>query len=314
MKPQEFQASLKGVICEVTTPFKENDPFEIDYDALKSNLRFLIKNGIKAVALTANGGECASLTVEERMAVWKAAVDAAKGKMVIIAGNGTYSQKGALELTRYGEKIGVDGFITLTPAHTNYEADGLYNYYKLIAEVTNLGILVYNAPAFSKVNVTPQLMEKLAQIPNIVGLQEGGFDIAQFQAMIKVMEKYHKVLIGMGETWNLTANIVSECCTGFVSTVANWWPEGVIKAAEDISQKRWQEINIYMSKMAAYNLMSMRVFKSRQHSCLAVAKEPMDMVAGVKGGQVRTPLSPLTDTERKELKIIIKDLGLQLKK
>ena len=117
----------------------------------------------------------------------------------------------------------------------------------------------------------------------------------------------------MGETWNLAARVVSDCCTGFISVAANWWPEGVLKAAEDISQKNLREINIYLSKMAAYNLMMLRVFKSRQHSCLAVAKEPMDMVEGVKGGQVRTPLTPLTIAEREELIKIIKNIGLKVK-
>ena len=314
MKPEEFQAGLNGVICEAFTPYKADNPWEVDHDALRQNLKFLIKNGVRSVTLTSNGGECPGLEDEERMAVWKTAVDEAKGKLLLIAANGHYSQKGALALTKYGEKIGVDGFMTIAPSYRVYNSEGLYRYYKEIAESTSLGVIVYNNPPYAKVNITPVLMDKLAQIPNIVGLQESAGDMDQFYSVLRVMGKYHKPVIGMGESWYLIGSIVSDASTGFLSLTTNWWPEGVTMAASAIEKKDIPSAASYLRKMTPYVTMMARIAKLRQHSWLAVSKEPMDMIEGVKGGLVRLPLTPLTDAERAELKGILMGLGLKLRK
>lgn len=314
MRPEEFQSRLNGAICLMLTPFRGRNMWNVDHEAIRQNLRFLIKHKVRAVALTDVDGECPALTDGERKAVWETVVDEAKDKLILIGGNGHYSLKGAIELTRYGEKIGLDGFMTTYPFYHNFDQEGLYIYFKSIAEATSLGVLVDNNPGFAKVNITPNLMDKLAQIRNVVGMKETGYNMLQFYQMLQVMEKYHKpVLSGMGATYYAAGIVVSKFSAGFFSVTENWWPDGVMAVSDSIRRGDMTYFGDFLRRMAPYMALKQRIYRVRQHSGLAVAKEPMDMLEGVRGGSVRLPLTPLNAIERRELRGILRRLGLRPK-
>lgn len=315
MKPDELQTSLKGAVCVMLTPYKPANMWEVDHAALRQNLRFLVKHNVKAVAMTDSDGECPALTDEERKVVWKTAVEEAKGKVALIAGSSHYSLKGALDFVRYGEEIGVDGFMAIAPYYHNFDQDGIFSFFKAIAEATSLGLVVDNSPSYAKLNFSPTLLAKLAQVPNIVGVKENSSSMPQFTQTLRVMEEYNKpVLSGMGEVWYWPGSVVSASATGFFSIIENWWPEGVLAVADAIRTRDVDAAADFFRKMGPYMDMSLSIFKARQSSRLAVAKEPMDMLEGLNGGLVRLPLTPLRGPERVQLRRILKGLGLKLKR
>ena len=313
MKPEEFQAKLQGVHSVLFTPFKDANVFEVDHDAIRSNLRYLLNAGIQVVITTGSGGEFSSLTDEERVEVWKTVVSEAKGKALIIAGNGHSSTKQTIELTQEAERIGVDGFMTISPYYLYPDDDGLYQHYKMVAESTSLGIMVYNSPKYTKTNITPSVLDRLAQIPNIVSIKETAYDMYQFVWMLKVMEKYNKpVRCGMGDHWYSWFGLF-DGCPGFISIGSNWYPDIALELYEAVKRRDLPAVAKVRSRLDVLRSMFVRIQEIRHHSRLAVTKEPMDMIEGLRGGLVRLPLTPLTDEERAELREIVKSMGRKLK-
>lgn len=313
MEPRELQARLKGPLPVLFTPYKADNVFEVDHDAIRQNLRYLIDAGIKIVVTTGSNGEFSSLTDEERMEIWQTVVSEGKGKVVIIAGNAHSSTKRVIELTQYGEKIGVDAFMTVPPYYMTPDDEGLYQHFKQVAASTKLGILLYNNPRASKVNISLPLLDRLAQIPNIVSTKETAYDMSQFYHVVRVMEKYHKpVICGMAEHWYSWCGLI-DGCTGYITSAANWCPD-IALALDDAVQKRdLPAIDRIRRRLDPLRTMMLRIQATRHFSWLAVMKEPMDMIEGLRGGMVRPPLSPLANEERAELREIVKSLGRKLK-
>ena len=130
MEPKELQEKLNGPLPVMFTPFKADNIYEVDHDALSQNLRYLINAGIKIVVTTGSNGEFSSLTDEERKAVWQTVVDEGKGKVIIIAGSAHSGTKGTMELTQYAEKIGIDGVMIVSPYYMLPDEEGLYHHYQ----------------------------------------------------------------------------------------------------------------------------------------------------------------------------------------
>lgn len=313
MEPQEFKERLNGPQPTLFTPFKADDVFEVDHDAIRQNLRYLIKAGIQIVIATGSIGEFSSLTDEERMEIWKTVVDEGKGKVMVIAGNGHTSTKQTVELTQYAEKIGIDGFMMATPYYLYPDDEGLYQHYKKVAESTNLGIMLYNTPRYTKINMSSSVLDRLAKIPNIVAIKETSWDISHFYTTVRTMEKYGKpVICGMGEHWYSWCGLI-EGCTGFVTSWGNWCPDISFEMYDAIQKKDLPAVDKIRRRLDRSRDMYQRIMAMRHHSCFAVIKEPMDMIEGLRGGMVRPPLSPLTDEERIELRELLKGMGRKLK-
>lgn len=313
MEPQEFKERLKGSLPVLFTPFKADDVFEVDYDAIRQNLRYLIKAGIQIVVTTGSNGEFSSLTDEERMEIWKTVVSEGKGKVTIIAGNSHSSTKRTIELTQYAEKIGVDGLLTVPPYYMYPDDEGLYQHFKKVAESTKLGVMLYNNPRATKVNMPLSVLDRLAKIPNIVSIKETAYDMSQFYHTVRVMEKYDKpVICGMAEHWYSWCGLI-DGCTGFITSGANWFPDIALELYDAVQRRDLPAVDKVRRKLDPLRAMLLRIQGRRYYSWLAVVKEPMDMIEGLRGGLVRPPLTPLTDEERAELREIVKGLGRKLK-
>jgi 4-hydroxy-tetrahydrodipicolinate synthase len=313
MKPEELQEQLKGPLPVMFTPFKKDNINEVDHDALRRNLRYLIAAGIKIVVTTGSNGEFSSLTDEERKAVWQTVVDEGKGKVIIIAGSAHSGTKGTIELTQYAEKIGVDGVMIVSPYYMLPDEEGLYQHFTHVAEATKLAVLLYNNPKASKVNISLPLLDRLAQIRNIISTKETGYDMNQFYRVVRVMEKHKKpVICGMAEHWYSWCGLINGC-TGYITSAANWCPDIALELDDAVQSRDLLRIEKITRSLDPLREMLLKVQAKRNFGWLAVMKEPMDMIEGLSGGKVRLPLTPLTEQERAELRQIVKNLGRKIK-
>ncbi|MFC1992301.1 dihydrodipicolinate synthase family protein [Chloroflexota bacterium] len=312
MELEKFKESLKGPIPTLLTPFKKDNIFEVDHDAIRQNLRYLIDAGIKTVMTTGSNGEFSSLTDEERKEIWKTVVSEGKGKVTIIAGNAQPGTKATIELAQYGEKLGVDGFLTTHPYYMQPDDEGLYQHYKQLAESTKLGIIIYNNPRCTKINMALPVLERLAQIPNIVSVKETAYDMNQFYYTIRIFEKLNKPIVcGMGDHWYSWCGLF-DGCTSFVTNGANWYPDISLELHEAAQRRDLPAVDKIRRRLDPFRAMLLRIQKIRHESFLAVVKEPMDMIEGLSGGMVRLPLTPLTNDERTELREILKGMDRKL--
>ena len=160
---------FKGVGTALITPFKDG---EIDYAALGRIIEAQIDSGIDALVVGGTTGEAATLTNEERYALFAFARDRVAGRARLIFGTGTNDTRVALSHTRVACKIGCDGILVVTPYYNKGTESGIVKHYLQIAEVSTAPVLLYTVPGRTGVNLSFSALDKLAEHPNIVGIKE----------------------------------------------------------------------------------------------------------------------------------------------
>ncbi len=168
---------FKGSGVAITTPFNEDS--SINFDALKKHINFLIENDTDAIIVAGTTGEGATLSEEEHLDVVKFTVDTVNRKIPVIAGTGSNNTAKARALTEKCTKLGVDGFLVVTPYYNKGTQQGLIEHFTSIASITTLPIILYNVPSRTNVNIEPETVEALSKINNIVGIKEASGDLSQ---------------------------------------------------------------------------------------------------------------------------------------
>ena len=151
---------FKGSGVALVTPFKDG---EVHYEKLEELLEWHVANQTDAIIICGTTGEASTLTDTERKAVIKFTVDVVKGRIPVIAGSGSNNTAQAVELSQYCESVGVDGLLVVTPYYNKATDLGLLKHYEMIANSVQLPIILYNVPGRTGVNLTPPLVQKLAQ-------------------------------------------------------------------------------------------------------------------------------------------------------
>ena len=289
---------LKGVIALSVTPF--TDDGEIDEEALRENIRYLIEAGADVLVPNGSCGECYALTIEEQKRVIKIAVDEANGKVPVYAGASHSGTKVAIELSKYAEDVGADGVQIIPPYY--FMAD-IVKHYSEISNAINIGIIVYNNPEVITKPITPQtLLEMTDKAENIVGVKDCTGNLAMVNETIKLIGDRVAILCGTGESLAPFFYLLGS--PGTYSSIINFAPKFPIemnKAAMRGDYKTMMEIHSRLTPLLN--------FISKHGPFIRVIKGAMEIV-GKEAGPVRAPLTPLTEGEREELRGILGDLGL----
>ena len=203
----------------LVTPFKDG---EVHYEKLKELLEWHVANQTDAIIICGTTGEASTLTDTERKAVIKFTVDVVNGRIPVIAGSGSNNTAHAVELSQYCESVGVDGLLVVTPYYNKATDLGLLKHYEMIANSVQLPIILYNVPGRTGVNLTPPLVQKLAQIKNIVGIKEASGDISQVAEMIRLCGEDFLVYSGNDD---MIVPVLSLGGQGVISVLANILPQ-----------------------------------------------------------------------------------------
>ncbi len=173
---------LGDVLTAVVTPFDRNGA--VDHNRFRELLAFLLENGSDGVAVAGTTGESPTLSDEERLELFRVAVDAVGGRGTVIAGTGTYSTAHSVHLTQEAHEIGVDGFLVVTPYYNKPPALGIVEHFKAIAAESDKPIIVYNIPGRVVVNIEPETLRELADIPTVRAVKQANDDLDQAQRIV----------------------------------------------------------------------------------------------------------------------------------
>ena len=184
---------FRGAITALVTPFKDG---KVDEAALRELIEFQIANGIDGLVPCGTTGESPTLSHDEHDRVIEITIDAAKKRVPVIAGTGSNSTTEALRLTRHAYEAGADGALIACPYYNKPTQEGLYRHYQLIAKSVPLPIIPYNIPGRTGVNMSPELMARLAEIDNIVGVKEASGSLKQMNDVLDLCGPEFDVLSG----------------------------------------------------------------------------------------------------------------------
>jgi 4-hydroxy-tetrahydrodipicolinate synthase len=165
-----------GSLVALITPFRNG---EVDEAAFQRLVDWQIKEGTDALVPCGTTGESPTLSHAEHMRVVELCIEAAAGRVPVIAGTGSNSTAEAIHLTRHAKQAGANAALVVMPYYNKPTAEGQYRHFKAIHDAADIPIIIYNIPGRSVVDMSIETMAKLAKLPNIVGVKDATNDLAR---------------------------------------------------------------------------------------------------------------------------------------
>ena len=215
---------FQGSITALITPFKNG---EVDAKAFQRLVEWQIDQGTHGLVPVGTTGESPTLTHEEHKQVIELCIEAAAGRVPVIAGTGSNSTSEAIALTRFAKEAGADGALVVTPYYNKPTQEGLYLHYKAINDAVDIPIIIYNIPGRSIVDMSVETMARLFKLPNIAGLKDATANMARVSQQRAAMGTEFVQLSGEDATAlgfnahggqgciSVTANIAPALCSEF---------------------------------------------------------------------------------------------------
>lgn len=209
---------FEGVFPALITPFTKDD--KVDEDGLRSNINFVIENGVSGIVPAGCTGEAATLSHQEQKRIIDIAIEVSS--VPVIPGTGSNNTKEAIELTKYASDAGADAAMLITPYYNKPTDAGLIMHYKTVAEKCDIPIILYNVPSRTGKNMSADVVAELAKVENIVGIKEASGDINQVSKIIELTRDLDFVVLSGDDS--LTLPIMALGGKGVVSVAANIIP------------------------------------------------------------------------------------------
>ena len=189
---------LTGSIVALVTPMDKTG--EIDFVALKELVEFHIKSKTAAIVAVGTTGESATFSVDDHVKVVERTIAYAAGRIPVIAGNGANSTSEAIALSKLFTNSGIVAGLNVTPYYNKPTQEGLYLHFKAIAESCELPQILYNVPGRTSVDMLPETVARLAEIPNIIGIKEATGDLDRLAELKAILPEDFILLSGDDET------------------------------------------------------------------------------------------------------------------
>ncbi len=211
---------FRGTFTAITTPFKNG---QIDEQAFRKHIEMQVAGGVEGIVPVGTTGESPTVDEDEHLEIIRIAVDAAAGRLKVVAGTGANSTSEAIHLTEAAEKLGVDGTLQVTPYYNKPPQEGLYQHFRAISESTELPIMLYSVPGRSIIAIEPETAARLAtDCDNIIAIKEAGGDPDRVDLLKAALPEDFQILSGDDP---LTVEFMKRGATGLVSVASNIIPQ-----------------------------------------------------------------------------------------
>lgn len=228
---------LRGSIVPIITPFADDG--QIDEEALARLIDWQIASGSHGISVTGTTGEPSALSLGERRLMLDLGKSAVGGRVPFVPATGTNNIDETTNLTHYAERLGVDAALIIVPYYNRPSQEGLFRYFRAVAQSVELPIIIYNIPGRTATNMAPETMARLRETcPNIIGVKESNKDF----------EHTSKVLSTCGRDFLVYSGIELLCYpmlaiggVGHVSATANLLPREVAALYDLVVAGQWQE-------------------------------------------------------------------------
>ena len=278
---------FSGTITALITPFKEG---ALDEEGLRKNIRFQIASGIDALLLLGTTGEGTALSSQERARVIE--ISAEEKQVPILVNVGEVSTDQTLERVRQAEALGADGLLVIAPYYVFPSQEGLALHFEKVAQATSLPILLYHHPKRTGVEFSMELLVRLANQKNIIGMKEASGSIPYAANLRHVLPDF---LLFAGDDL-LSLPLLSIGATGLISVLSNLLPNEMGKLVKDREAFLYREL---------FPLMRGAFIETNPVPIKAMM-ELMDLPAG----DPRLPLAKLSPDNHRAIQTLLSTLSL----
>lgn len=289
---------IRGVIPPIVTPVDAQEC--VEELGLRRVVEHVIDGGVHGILSLGSNGEFYGLDHEQQERAVRVTLNQVGGRVPVYMGIGAITTKECVTLARMGNDLGVQAITMLPPMFLTPNEDELYRHFLTIADATSLPVLLYNNPDRVGNNISVRLMERLADIPNIVGVKDSSGDMTLTAEYIRrTREKGFKVMAGR-DVMILGSMVYG--AVGCVASTANIVPALVVEIynkfmSGDLHGAREAQFKLAPLRMA-FNLASFPV----------VTKEAMNLL-GLEVGNSILPNTAATEENRKKLRAILTEMG-----
>lgn len=288
----------QGIHSVLVTPFDSND--RIAFGRFEELIELNIANGADGLIVCGSTGEFYTMTVEERVALFEATVKASAGRVPVLAGVSDLRNDVTFALAASAEKAGADGILALPPIYAKPDLREAEHFYRRLAAATGLPIMLYNSPARIGVNLTPDLVARLAEVPNIVSIKDSSADIQQVTELAGKVKGELAVFVG------------------YETMIRSALPVGVVGVVAMAHQLSGRLVRRYFDAVRAGDAATAdalepalfaiyRCFKTG--SFYAGIKTVMNEL-GIAVGDPREPLLPFSDQQTAAVRNILAEAGV----
>jgi 4-hydroxy-tetrahydrodipicolinate synthase len=290
---------LSGSIVALVTPMRADGT--VDNSALDKLVEFQIANGTNAIVAVGTTGESPTLSVEEHIGVVRRVVQSVKGRIPVLAGTGANSTNEAIEWTAAAKQAGADACLLVTPYYNKPTQEGLFLHYQAIAKAVAIPQVLYNVPGRTGCDLKPETVERLAEIPNIVGLKEAA-----------TLERNRELLTRVGGRIALLSgddDLACECILagyqGVVSVSANIIPRQVRAVADAALARNYSEARRLDAQLQSL------------HKSMFLESNPIPVKwalhrMGMIDAGIRLPLTPLAKSFHAQIDTVLKSAGIAI--
>jgi len=297
---EDLKRRLRNMHTFAVTPFKADNLLEVDLSALTANLEFLITRGVQVIGVVGGTGEIETLTEDELEAVVGTSVEVARGRALTIAAvPGNIAS--ATNLARRYESLGVEILLGMPPllrVKIPTDLEGVYDYYRVLAEATPLPLMPYNTQGWP-----PEFFERLAEIDRIIGVKDP----------CQVPHNFFKAIQRLGDRFVWVGNKQHDPgvlqyryqagMEGFTSGLSNLIPEFELEMHKAGTAEDWPRLVELQATLAPAEQLRMA------HDDAAMVKAGMDLV-GLHGGRVRPPRRDVPAEGREAIRALLNGLGV----
>ena len=209
---------FRGSLTALITPFKKG---KVDEQAFQDFVNWQIQQGSHGLVPCGTTGESPTLSHEEHKRVVELCVEAADGRVPVIAGAGSNSTSEAIDFTKHAKEAGADAVLVVTPYYNKPTQEGLVLHYLAIANAVDIPIIIYNIPARCVIDMSVETMAKLAEHENIVGVKDATNDLARPQRLLQLVGEKFCQLSGEDGT---SVAFLAQGGKGCISVTANVAP------------------------------------------------------------------------------------------
>ncbi len=292
------QKKFHGSCVALVTPFKKG---KVDLDAFQKLVEWHIASGTHGVVPCGTTGETPTLSDSEHKSLIVACVEAAAGRVPVMAGAGSNATDKALELARFAEKSGADGILVVTPYYNKPSQEGMYQHYKTLNDKQGLPVILYNVPGRTGVELSVETVIRLAALKRIVAIKDASVDLSRPLQIRRALGDDFIQLSGEDGT---VAAYLAQGGHGCISVTANVAPKLCAQLHNSWQKKDWKTFTkVRDALMPLHKTLFAETNPSPAKYCLSKM--------GKIENSLRLPLLPVTATTRKLLDAAMKEAGVK---
>lgn len=290
--------NLKGSIVALVTPFHADG--SVNFEKLGELVEWHIANKTDAILTLGTTGESSTMTHEEDDAVLRKVIEAAGGRVPVIAGTGSNSTQTMLEKSLRAEKLGADGLLLITPYYNKGNAEGICRHFTTVADAVNIPCILYNVPGRTGCAISVENVEKLSKHPNICGIKEASGDMSYAMKIAHCVGPDFALWCGNDD---ITIPLLSIGGSGVISVWANIMPRECHDMVMDYLEGRREQA---VETAARYLDLMNGLFMEVNPIPVKTALNQM----GREVGPFRLPLCEMTSAHQDQLRGLLEEAGL----